>query len=86
MVNAAATTERRTRDRATAAHASVLGAAKHARESDLHPAILRDQVITPGGTTIAAIRELETAGVRAAFLNAIQAAMIRARELGAGDQ
>jgi hypothetical protein len=35
--------------------------------------------------TIAAIRELEIAGVRAAFLNAIQAAMVRARELAAGD-
>ena len=32
---------------------------------------------SPGGTTIAAIRELEQAGVRAAFLNAIQAAMDR---------
>ena len=40
---------------------------------------------TSGGTTIAAIRELEQAGVRAAFLNAIQAAMDRSRELARGD-
>ena len=39
----------------------------------------------PGGTTIAAIRELEQAGVRAAFLNASQAAMDRSRELAEGD-
>ena len=37
-----------------------------------------------GGTTIRAIRELERAGVRAAFLNAIQAAMKRSRELAEG--
>ncbi len=39
---------------------------------------------SPGGTTIAAIRELEQAGVRAAFLNAIQAAMQRSKELAKG--
>ena len=48
------------------------------------PVELRESVTSPGGTTIAAIRELEQAGVRAAFLNAIQAAMDRARELAEG--
>ena len=43
-------------------------------------------VTSPGGTTIAAIRELEQAGVRAAFLNAIQAAMDRSRELARGER
>ena len=47
----------------------------------MHPVELREAVTSPGGTTIAAIRELEQAGVRAAFLNAIQAAMERAKEL-----
>jgi pyrroline-5-carboxylate reductase len=42
---------------------------------------LREAVTSPDGTTIHAIRELERAGVRAAFLNAIQAAMERSREL-----
>ena len=42
-------------------------------------------VTSPGGTTIAAIRLLEQAGVRAAFLNAIQAAMVRSKELAAGE-
>jgi len=41
----------------------------------MHPVELREKVTSPGGTTIRAVRELEQAGVRAAFLNAIQAAM-----------
>ena len=49
----------------------------------MHPVELREMVTSPGGTTIAAIHELEIAGVRAAFLNAIQAAMTRSRELAA---
>ena len=46
---------------------------------------LRESVTSPGGTTIRAIRELEQAGVRAAFLNAINAAMERSKELARGD-
>src|SRR5262249_2719882 len=65
---------------------TMLGTAKQLRDERMHPVELREMVTSPGGTTIAAIRELETAGVRAAFLNAIQAAMVRARELGAGDE
>lgn len=56
------------------AEQTVLGAAKHARESNLHPAILRDQVITPGGTTIAAIHELERHGLRSMLISAIETA------------
>ncbi len=51
---------------------------KQLRDEKMHPVELRESVTSPGGTTIAAIRELEQAGVRAAFLNAIQAAMTRA--------
>jgi pyrroline-5-carboxylate reductase len=61
---------------------TMLGTAKQLRDLKLHPVELREAVTSPGGTTIAAIRELERAGVRAAFLNAIQAAMDRSRELG----
>ncbi|MFN0106894.1 MAG: pyrroline-5-carboxylate reductase [Bryobacteraceae bacterium] len=57
---------------------TVLGAAKHARESKLHPAILRDQVITPGGTTIAAIHELERHGLRSMLISAIETATLHA--------
>jgi pyrroline-5-carboxylate reductase len=61
---------------------TMFGTAKQLRDQGMHPVELRESVTSPGGTTIAAIRELEQAGVRAAFLNAIQAAMDRARELG----
>jgi pyrroline-5-carboxylate reductase len=61
---------------------TVYGAATMLRDSGEHPVILRDAVTSPAGTTIAAIRELEKHGVRAAFLAAIEAARYRGRELG----
>jgi pyrroline-5-carboxylate reductase len=64
---------------------TMLGTAKQLRDQRMHPVELREAVTSPGGTTIAAIRELESAGVRAAFLNAIQAAMNRSRELASGE-
>jgi pyrroline-5-carboxylate reductase len=63
---------------------TMLGTAKLLRDERMHPVELREMVTSPGGTTIAAIRELEQAGVRAAFLNAIQAAMKRSKELAEG--
>jgi pyrroline-5-carboxylate reductase len=65
---------------------TMFGTAKLLRDEGLHPVELREAVTSPGGTTIRAIRELEQAGVRAAFLNAIQAAMERSRELAAGER
>ncbi|HEY6067630.1 MAG TPA: pyrroline-5-carboxylate reductase [Gaiellaceae bacterium] len=64
---------------------TMLGTAKLLRDEKIHPVELRETVTSPGGTTIRAIRELEQAGVRAAFLNAIQAAMERSKELAAGE-
>jgi pyrroline-5-carboxylate reductase len=64
---------------------TMLGTARLLRDEKIHPVELREAVTSPGGTTIQAIRELEQAGVRAAFLNAIQAAMERSRELAAGE-
>jgi pyrroline-5-carboxylate reductase len=64
---------------------TMFGTAKLLRDQKMHPVELREMVTSPGGTTIRAIRELEQAGVRAAFLNAIQAAMDRGRELAAGE-
>lgn len=61
---------------------SAVGSAKMLRESGEHPVMLREAVTSPGGTTIAAIRELENHGVRAALLAAIEAAAVRSAELG----
>jgi pyrroline-5-carboxylate reductase len=63
---------------------TMFGTAKQLRDEKMHPVELRESVTSPGGTTIAAIRELEQAGVRAAFLNAIEAAMRRSKELAEG--
>jgi pyrroline-5-carboxylate reductase len=63
---------------------TMLGSAKLLRDEKMHPVELREMVTSPGGTTIRAIRVLEQSGVRAAFLNAIQAAMERSQELAAG--
>jgi pyrroline-5-carboxylate reductase len=64
---------------------TMFGTAKLLRDEQMHPVELREMVTSPGGTTIRAIRELERAGVRAAFLNAIQAAMERSQELAEGE-
>jgi len=64
---------------------TMLGSAKMLRDTGRHPVELREMVTSPGGTTIEAIRRLEEAGVRAAFLNAIDAARRRSEELARGD-
>ena len=60
---------------------TVYGAAKLAIEQGQHPAQLKDQVTSPGGTTIAGLEELESGGVRAALYRAVAAATRRSREL-----
>jgi pyrroline-5-carboxylate reductase len=65
---------------------TMLGSAKMLRDTGKHPVELREMVTSPGGTTIAAIRHLEEAGVRAAFLNAIDAARHRSAELAQGGE
>jgi pyrroline-5-carboxylate reductase len=61
---------------------TALGAAVMLRDSGEHPVQLREAVTSPGGTTIAAVRELERHGVRAALIAAIEAAHDRSVELG----
>ena len=62
---------------------TAIGSAIMLRDSGEHPVRLREAVTSPGGTTIAAIREMENHGVRAAMLAALEAAYKRARELAA---
>lgn len=61
---------------------TVLGSAKMVLETGLHPAQLRDQVTSPGGTTIAAVTKLEEKGFRHATIEAVRASAKRSRELG----
>ncbi len=65
---------------------TMVGSAKMLRDTGKHPVELREMVTSPGGTTIVAIRHLEQAGIRAAFLNAIDAARERSAELAKGDE
>jgi len=62
---------------------TVVGAAEMVQQTGLHPAQLKEQVTSPGGTTIAGIAAMEHAGVRAAMLSAVSAATARSKELGA---
>ena len=60
---------------------TVFGAAKLVLETGKHPAILRDEVTTPGGTAIAAVAELEAHGLRTMLINAVATATQRSKEL-----
>jgi pyrroline-5-carboxylate reductase len=63
---------------------TAVGSAKMLKESDEHPVVLREAVMSPAGTTISAIRVMEDHGVRAAMLAALEAARDRSRELAGG--
>jgi pyrroline-5-carboxylate reductase len=62
---------------------TVFGAAKLVKETGQHPATLKDQVTTPGGTTISAVHELEERGLRAMLISAVVTATERSRALNA---
>jgi pyrroline-5-carboxylate reductase len=61
---------------------TLLGAAKLCLKGDKHPAELRDMVTSPGGTTIAGLKAMEDGKIRATLMAAVEAATLRARELG----
>jgi len=65
---------------------TMLGSAKLLRETGEHPTVLRERVTSPGGTTAAAVRQLEDHRVRAAFMGAIEAARDRSRDLAAASR
>jgi len=63
---------------------TVLGAAKMVLETGLHPGVLKDQVTSPGGTTIEGVHELEKGAFRATVINAVRAATEKSKKLGQG--
>ncbi len=65
----------------TFAAQAVLGSAKMILETGKHPGILKDNVCSPGGTTIAAVASLERSGLRAAVIDAIDACYNKSKEM-----
>lgn len=63
---------------------TVSGAAEMVIRTGMHPAVLKDNVTSPGGTTIAGLAVLEEKNVRSALISAVSAAAARAAELGRG--
>ncbi|MCU1536913.1 MAG: pyrroline-5-carboxylate reductase [Humibacillus sp.] len=64
---------------------TLYGAATMLKETKQHPTVLREQVSSPGGTTVAALRQLDDHKVRAAFVTAMEAAAARSKALASGE-
>lgn len=82
MINAAVNIGLRPDDARRMVLQTVVGAAEFTAQSGEHPAVLKDMVTSPGGTTAAGLQVLEQRGVRSAVIDAIAAAHQRAEELG----
>jgi pyrroline-5-carboxylate reductase len=63
---------------------TLLGSAKMVLETGLHPAVLKDMVTSPGGTTVEGLHELEKGSVRGILISAVRAATEKSRKLGQG--
>ena len=68
-------------DAAALAAQTVLGAGKMVVDTEEHPAVLKNKVTSPGGTTAAGLYQLESSGVRAAIIDAVVAAAMRSKQL-----
>ena len=68
----------------TLALQTVFGSTKLVMDTDMHPAVLKDMVVSPGGTTAEALRVLEDEGVPAAIVSAVDAAFRKSIQLGQG--
>ena len=65
---------------------TLLGSAKLLLETNKHPGELKDMVATPGGTTITAIHEIESAKLRATLIRAVEAATIKSKSLNSSKE
>lgn len=63
---------------------AVMGSAKMVLETKLHPAVLKDQVCSPGGTTIEAVQSLEESGLRGAVMKAMTACAEKSKQMTQG--
>jgi len=70
------------KDAQSLAAQTMMGAAKMLMETHEHPGQLKDRVTSPGGTAIAGIHALEKGGLRTTLIDAVEAATLRAKELG----
>lgn len=61
---------------------TVMGTARLLMDAQYHPAVLKDMVSSPGGTTIQGIHALEKGGLRACLMEAVRSATVRSKELG----
>lgn len=68
------------------AYQTFLGSVRYAEATDQHPAVLRNQVTSPGGTTAEGLLIMERMGVRAAIVEAVEAAWKKSMQLGAGGE
>ena len=82
LINAAVNIGLRPDDARRMVLQTVIGSSEFARQSGDHPAVLKDMVTSPGGTTAAGLQVLEQRGVRSALIDAVAAAHQRAEELG----
>ena len=82
MINAAVNIGLRPDDARRMVLQTVIGSGEFAQQSGQHPAVLKDMVTSPGGTTAAGLQVLEQRGVRSALIDAVAAAHQRAEELG----